>query len=323
MSHYATPPLPEQLQTLLREARAAHHQHRRQDAERSLDDALTLAQDSPALLLEVVSELWRHGQLVRARDVLRSLLDSLEASPYLLDGAQHTAALIRLGAAQIRLGNLSDALGVLYDALEMSDSGYAALQLGNALRYLGDTEEASGHLSRAFNRAKAERDGTLAIAALCAQGEVAIDAGEGQTAVERFGQGLGISEYARDEVLSVAPLAGLSHAHMVWGYPHKALEIGEKALQRAQDNDDAVGTARALLSLGIATGAATRCEQAIGAAQDAPHEPLRLKAFVAYLERSPAAQGHPTYFDDVSALATDLGMRPEQRRLAALAKDAR
>ncbi len=322
MNQHAQPPLPERLQALLREARAATYQQRPGEANRALDDALAVAGETPELLLEVVGELWKQGRLARVRDVLEALLARLEPSPYLLNGAQHTVALIRLGATYIRLGELQNALRPLYDALKMSDNGYAALQLGNALRYLGEADEATGHLTRAFNKAKAEKDGTLAIAALCAQGEMAIDAREGQVAVERFGQGLGISEYTRDERLSVAPLAGLGHAHTVWGYPKKALEISEKALQRARDNDDAVGVARALLSLGVATNAAARCQQAAQAAKDAPHEPLRVRALVTYLEHSPAARGHPTYFDDVSALAKALGMAPEQRRLADLAHGA-
>ena len=272
------------------------------------------AENQPTLLADVAAVLWSAGRISDAADALERTLKLLKETPNFVTSDEQAVLMTRLGAARIRLGKLNEALGPLYDALELSDNGYSALQLGNALRYLGEHEEAGGHFQRAFNRAKAERDGTLAHATLCAQGELALDQKQAQVAVERFGQALGLSEVANDDALSIPPLAGLGQAHTLWGYPSKGADIASKALERAQALKDSVGIARSLLSLGIAQNNLQHLQNAEKEALCAPHQPLALRALVAQLD----IERDPDVLEHAISLATKLDMKPDLHYLRQL-----
>lgn len=300
----------ETLDTLLADAETLRSQDRPDEANVKLEGALTLAREEAQHAPEVALRLWQFGWLQKANDLLEGAVARLESA----SGDQIPMLLTRIGAAHVRLGNLQIAVNRLYDALELADNGYTALQLGNALRYLGEFEEAAGHLTRAFHKAKTARDGALAIATLCAQGELALDEGEAQAAIELFGKGLGLTELSSFEPLSVAPLAGLSQAHVAWDYPKKAVEVGEKALRRAVAADDAVGKARALLSLGLAKEEVALLQQSAHEAENAPHRPLALRAKVARLELVSDLQE----VEAVSREVRDAGMREEVERLQGL-----
>jgi tetratricopeptide (TPR) repeat protein len=272
------------------------------------------AHDQPTLLAEVASVLWHAGRISDAAEELERTLKLLKDTPNYVTSDEQAVLMTRLGAALIRLGRLKDALAPLYEALELSDNGYSALQLGNALRYLGEYQEAAGHFQRAFNKAKGARDGTLAHGALCAQGELALAQGQAQTAVERFGQALGLSEAANDEALSIPPLAGLGQAHTLWGYPSKGAEVAGKALTRARALKDKVGVARSLLSLGLALNDLQHLQNAEKEALSAPHQPLALRALVAQLD----LVADPDELVQAITLATKLGMRPQLEHLRKL-----
>ena len=284
------------LRERLREARAA----RRPPS----DDVARLAEQHPALFSEVASAFVEAGRLREALWWLEKASGRSESS------AERARLLTRAGAARLRLGDLRGALEVLQGALEEDDNPYSALQLGNTLRYLGRYEEAYGYLERAWVGAKAAGDGALAVAALCALGEWSLDRAEGQEAAEKFGRALGLTEFSSDDRLTVAPLAGLGHAHAVWGYPAKGQAVARRALERAEVANDRVGAARALLALGVASGDAATLERAKEEAQTAPHAPLRLRAWVARLELRPG-EG----VADALALARELEMRSCVTRL--------
>ena len=257
------------LRRRLREARAAH-------ATPSAD-VVREAERYPSVFAEVAGAFWEAGRL-------REALLWLERALFTASVTERGPLLARVGAARIRLGELREAV----DALRAEpDDAYGALQLGNALRYLGRYEEAEAQLERTWKRAKATGDGALAVAVLCAQGEGALEQGEGRRAAELFGRALGLTEFGSDERLAVAPLAGLGHAHAVWGYPAKGREVARRALERADRAHDRVGVARALLALGVASEDAAVLERAEREAQAAPHAPLRLRAWVARLELRP------------------------------------
>ncbi len=241
------------------------------------------------------AELWAEGKL-------EQVVRLLEEAP-----ALEPQAKVRLAAACIRLGRLARAAIVLAEP----EDGYGALQLGNALRYLGEVERAAPQLERAYAAAKSSRDGTLALAALCAQGELALDRGEAREAVLRFGKALGLTEFTAREALTVAPLAGLAQAHLLWGNPHKARSTAEKALGRAKEAGDKVGEVRSLLSLGLVLKDEEYFAEAAELAETAPHQPLRLRALTARLELNFGAQR----YQQALALAEEMRMRPELLRL--------
>ena len=282
----------------LREARVAH-------AAPSAD-VVWEAERHPELFAEVAGAFWEAGRL-------REALSWLERALFIASADERSRLLVRVGAARIRLGELREAV----DALQASepDDAYGVLQLGNALRYLGRYEAAEARLERAWELAKATGDGALAVAVLCAQGEGALDQSEGQRAAELFGRAAGLTEFGSDERLTVAPLAGLGHAHAVWGYPAKGREVARRALERAEAARDRVGTARALLALGVASEDAAVLERAEREAQAAPHAPLRLRAWVARLELRPNEEP-----EDALALAKELEMDPDVARLERLKK---
>ena len=281
------------LRERLREARAAH-------AAPSAE-VVREAERHPGLFAEVAGAFWEAGRL-------REALLWLERALFRASASEHARLLARVGAARIRLGKLREAVDML-EASEPEDA-YGALQLGNALRYLGRYEAAAAVLERVWEGAKATGDGALAVAVLCAQGEGALDQGKGQAAAELFGRALGLTEFSSDERLTVAPLAGLGHAHAVWGYPAKGREVARRALERAERANDSVGAARALLALGVASEDEALLERAEREAQTAPHAPLRLRAWVARLELRPSKE-----VEDALAFAKELEMSSDVARL--------
>ena len=164
------------LRARLREARAAHAP--------PYAEIVREAEHHPELFAEVAGAFWEAGRL-------REALLWLERALFRASADEHARLLVRVGAARIRLGELREAVDTL-GAFEPDDA-YGALQLGNALRYLGRYEEAQGYLERAWARAKATGDGALAVAVLCAQGEGTLDQGKGQAATELFGRALGVN----------------------------------------------------------------------------------------------------------------------------------
>lgn len=241
----------------------------------------------------------------------------LEAAAELLSNTASTsnqALLTSLGAIRIRLGQLPAAIVVLQQAVAQPGDGYAHLQLGNALRYLGDAAGATLRLTEALTRARSSGDGALAIAALCAQGELALDQALPREAVEKFGQALGLTERATDLRLSINPLAGLAQAHLGWKNPRKGAGLARKALERARLVADRVGESRALLSLGLAMHDLSVLATARQIAAQATHKPLAVKIMRASL----ALAWDEALWLDAHLAAERCGMEAERRALAAL-----
>jgi tetratricopeptide (TPR) repeat protein len=249
------------------------------DEAMSLADAMSFDED---VQLELAHLLWEFGRLAEAALYLEHLA-ARSADEARLERE------VRLAAAYLRLGRLEEAVALLKGAIERGGSGAAHLQLGSALRYRGRLEEARPRLQRAFAVAKSAGDGALAIASLAALGELELDADNPKEAVVLFGRALGLTEMSRDESLTVLPLAGLAQAHHAWGYPAKGREVAEKALRRARAHKDRLGTARALLSLGLVKREEALLAQALAEADAAPHLPLAVKAFVALAQVAPGS----------------------------------
>lgn len=197
-------------------------------------------------------------------------------------GAARDATLRALSL--IRAGELRAAAHLLRSLPAGASDGFTALQLGNALRYLGEAEEAAAHLEVALERGRAARDGTLGMAALCALGELELELGEPAGAAVRFGQALGITELTRDEAATVAPLAGLAESHARWRNPRKGAELARRALPRAVAAADLAGQARARTALAVALRDPAEALLAAAVAALVPHRPLELTARVVALE---------------------------------------
>lgn len=195
----------------------------------------------------------------------------------------------------IRNGNLEQAHQSLTKLIETDSSGYAKLQLANAYVYLQRYTESVTLIDTLLVQAKEQRDALLTIAALLTKGEAIIDMVsfpnkkdgddiEVQSAIESFGQALGISELLGEERLSILPLAGLAHSHWLWGNPKKAAELAERSLVRAETIDTAerdLFLARAYLSVAITQQTSDAFHKAIKQATLANHRPLegRIKKF--------------------------------------------
>lgn len=234
---------------------------------------------SPAALARAATDAWS-VEPDRAAARLAAGLDRLERGGGLAPG-ERTRLRARLGQLRIFLGDLGGALRVLYDALEIEEDGYVALQLASALAWRGDptsAEEAAGHAGRALTVARRNRDGPLAIGALCVRAELALAAGRPDEAVRGYGEALGVSEFSSSDAITVTPLAGLAEAHLAGRAPGKAPGLARRALERARRADDWAGTARALLALGAAEADLGSIREAALAADAAPHRPLALRA---------------------------------------------
>lgn len=257
-----------------------------------------------AALAERASRLWRQGALRACIEQLEAARIRLVDNPNLTSAEVREGVAVRLGAARIRLGRLREALPGLLALLDATDSGYASLQLGSALRHLGDEREAEHHLQRAYERARLGRDGVLAIAALCGVGELRLDADDERAALESFGQALGLSEFGSDERPSVAPLSGLARSHARGGNPAKGAELAQRALERAIRSHDRTGEARARHAVAVcAAPDRTLFERAERSARLAPHLPMWLHVRCGrWHDLDPSERGH------TAAAAADMDM---------------
>lgn len=194
---------------------------------------------------------------------------------------------VRLGAALFRLGRLAHAEAVLTEAPAGDRAPHAALQLGRVLRARGAAAAAAGAFEAARSGAREGRDLALAVAATTGLGELELDAGRPREAVARLGEALGLTEWARDERLTVAPLAALAEAHAAWRHPAKGLALARRAAGRAARAGDPVLRARAALALGRLEPSPDRLRDGERDAAAAPHRPLALRLRWARLELEP------------------------------------
>jgi len=191
----------------------------------------------------------------------------------------------------IREGSLEQASQSLDSLVTTDTSGYAKLQLANAYLYLERYTKSVTLIDGLLIQAKEQRDALLTIAALLTKGETIIDMvcfedkeAEVQSAIESFGQALGISEFLGEERLSILPLAGLAHSHWLWGNPKKAAELSERSVKRAhtiETSERELLLARAYLSIAIIQQTPESFQKAIKQATVAKHRPLedRVKRF--------------------------------------------
>jgi len=243
-----------------------------------------------------------------------------------------TTASIRKGACLVRLGRLTEAVTVLtplrdIEATELS--GYALLQLGNAFRYQGKRADAREVLTTALEQAEQRRDGGLVIAVRTALGEVALDEGTLETAIEMLGKALGLTEFFSDKRLTVAPLGALAHAHGLWKNPSKAFDLAERAVTRAHPPVDRAGAARAKLASAFAAVVRDPRQQqtayTFAAAQmdagSSPHIPLALRIAVADMTqrvKDPREVVTPEEGQGWLEQAKSSGMYPETQQLTRL-----
>jgi tetratricopeptide (TPR) repeat protein len=255
------------------------------------------------LKLELSRYHWRLNRPARTIELIQSALPDLNPD-------ETRDAQVNLGAALVRSGRLQDAV----QALEMlppsgSSRGWGLVHLGNAHRWAGRLEDAVHHADEAFMVAKQESDGHLAIAALIVKGEALLDGAvlgkhEPKDAVIAFGQGVGISEMLGEDA-SAGVLAGLAHAHAIWGNKAKALEGAEKAFKRARAAKDSVSATRALLALYAATHIGSFARNALSEARLCQHRPLELLGLIAVADKERDAQTA----QDALTLAEQIGAR--------------
>ncbi|MDQ3458569.1 MAG: hypothetical protein M3498_04565 [Deinococcota bacterium] len=292
-----------------RQALQAHAEGQAERADEAANRALALADAmpyEPELQSAAADLLLELGRLAEAALYLEAHLARLPGDAA---GLRTT-----LGTTYLRLGRLKEAVSLL-QASDAKVCLRSLLVLGSALRYRGHLEEARAPLTAAFRMAETGRELEAAVAALCALGELELDADNPKEAVIHFGKAFGLTEYSRSEKLSVLPLAGLAQAQGVWGYPAKGREVAGKALRRAQRQGERIGLARALLSLGLLSKETVHLHRAIAEADAAPHLPLALKAVVALAELEPGA----VKLAAAMRLARGLGMDLDMHRLEAAA----
>ncbi len=232
------------------------------------------------LSLEIAKHHWRLNRPALAAETLEAALPDLS-------GASTLEAQVNLGAALVRLGRIADSLRTL--EMLPDTHGWGLLHRANARRFTDDLGRAVAEADIAYRLAAGDEDGYLAVAALSVKGEalleLAMQAGtEPKDAVIAFGKAFGISEILGEEA-SAGTLAGLAHAHAVWGNQQKALEQAEKAFKRARAAKDGTATVRALLSLYAVTHIGSFARNALTEAQSLPHKPLELLASLCVLEK--------------------------------------
>jgi tetratricopeptide (TPR) repeat protein len=255
------------------------------------------------LRLELSRYHWRLNRPARTIELIQAALPNLTPT----DTAE---ARVNLGAALVRCGRLQDAIQTLELLPESGSSrGWGLVHLGNAHRWAGALEDAVQNADEAFSIAKQESDGHLAIAALIVKGEALLDRAttqqrEPKEAVIAFGQGVGISEVLGEDA-SAGVLAGLAHAHALWGNKAKALEGAEKAFKRARAAKDGVSATRALLALYAATHIGSFARNARSEARLCQHRPLEMLALIAVADKERDAQTAQDALD----LAQQIGAR--------------
>ena len=258
-------------------------------------------EDAARLTLELSRYHWRLNRPEQTVTLIREAIPDLPP-------AEARAGSINLGAALVRCGRPKETLEALTDLPEQNDSrGWALVHRGNAERWLGELEQAISTADEAFRLAKLESDGHLAVAALTVKGEAllerAIQAGtEPKNAVIAFGQAIGIAEVLGEDA-SAGVLAGLGHAHAVWGSKQKALDGAEKAFKRARAARDGVSATRALLVLYATTRIGSFARNALTEARACQHKPLEMLALIAVAEK----ERDVTLAQDALGLAQHIG----------------
>jgi tetratricopeptide (TPR) repeat protein len=232
---------------------------------------------SARLELDLARYEWARGRPITSAARLEHAIPNLD--PDLADEAR-----VNLGAALVRLGRPLEAITHLRVVTHADSRGWALAHLANARRVHGELPAALEISDQAFAVAKREQDGELAVAALVVKGEILLEQAieakhEPKDAVIAFGQALGISEVLGDEA-SAGVLAGLSHAHAVWGSKQKALEMAEKAFKRARTAKDGPNATRALLSLYAITRIVSFAKNALTEARTCQHKPLEVLALL-------------------------------------------
>jgi tetratricopeptide (TPR) repeat protein len=229
------------------------------------------------LELELARYEWARGRPVTSASRLEHAIPNLE--PALADEAR-----VNLGAALVRLGRPLEAIQHLTVVMHSDSRGWALAHQANARRVCGELPAALELADQAFTLAKREQDGELAVAALVIKGETLLERSieaklEPKDAVIAFGQALGISEVLGEEA-SAGVLAGLAHAHAVWGSKQKALEMAEKAFKRARTAKDGPNATRALLSLYAITRIVSFAKNALKEARSCQHKPFEVLALL-------------------------------------------
>jgi tetratricopeptide (TPR) repeat protein len=263
------------------------------------------------LELDLARYEWARGRPVTSAARLEHAIPNLD--PALADEAR-----VNLGAALVRLGRPLEAITHLTVVTHADSRGWALAHLANARRVHGELPDALEISEQVFAVAKREQDGELAVAALVVKGETLLEqAIEGKLqpkdAVIAFGQALGISEILGEEA-SAGVLAGLAHAHAVWGSKQKALEMAEKAFKRARTAKDAPNATRALLSLYATTKIVSFAKNALTEARACQHRPLEVLALLEL-----AARDHnPELITQARAIAEQIGSQRLLDRLSEL-----
>jgi tetratricopeptide (TPR) repeat protein len=268
------------------------------------------------LKLELSRYHWRLNRPARTIELIQAAL------PDLMPGDARDAQ-VNLGAALVRCERLQDAIRAL-EVLPESGSarGWGLVHLGNAHRWVGALEDAVESADEAFSIAKLESDGHLAIAALIVKGEALLDRAtiekrEPKEAVIAFGRGVGISEVLGEDA-SAGVLAGLAHAHALWGNKAKALEGAEKAFKRARAAKDGVSATRALLALYAATHIGSFARNALSEARLCQHRPLEMLALIAVADKERDAQTAQDALDLAEQIGARGGIERAQNLLESL-----
>jgi tetratricopeptide (TPR) repeat protein len=263
------------------------------------------------LELDLARYEWARGRPISSAARLEHAIPNLTAD--LADEAR-----VNLGAALVRLGRPLEAISHLTTVTHADSRGWALAHLANARRVRGELSAALEISEQAFAVAKREQDGELAVAALVVKGETLLEqAIEGKLqpkdAVIAFGQALGISEVLGEEA-SAGVLAGLAHAHAVWGSKQKALEMAEKAFKRARTVKDAPNATRALLSLYATTRIISFAKNALTEARACQHKPLEVLALLELAIRD----HNPELISQARAVAEQIGSTRLLDRLSEL-----
>ncbi len=238
---------------------------------------------SAEISLELAGFEWRLNRPEKSAEHLQMALPQLQDVK-----ADHVKA--NLASALIRLGKPKEVIALLESLPNHREAkGWALIHLANAYRILDDLENSLQFALKAYDISSLEQDGFMAVAALTVQGEALLEKAilEGanpKDAVIAFGKAVGISEILGEDA-SAGVLAGLGHAHAVWGSKNKALEVAEKAFKRARAAKDAANTTRALLALYATTKIGSFARNALTEARVAGHKPYELLALLEVAEK--------------------------------------
>jgi tetratricopeptide (TPR) repeat protein len=279
------------LKALLENSAGLQETGRLEQASKNLEFVLRERQKyleiAPEFAAEISLELarfeWRLNRPAKSAEHLQSALPHLQGVH-----ADHVKA--NLASALIRIGKPRNVILLLEQLPEHQEArGWALVHLANAYRNLDDLEQSVKFALEAFEISHLEQDGFMAVAALTVQGEALLEQAilmgvNPKEAVIAFGKAVGISELLGEDA-SAGVLAGLGHAHAIWGSKNKALEVSEKAFKRARAAKDAANTTRALLALYATTKIGSFARNALTEARVAGHKPYELLALLEVAEK--------------------------------------